>query len=210
MARPAKFPRERILSAARAIVVERSPAALTVAVLSERLKAPVGSIYHRYPSRDLLLADLWLCTIESFQPAFLRHLEGGDPLDAGLAAVHFACRWVRNHSHEAHLLLRHRREDFIRGAWPEPYRSRAELLQGQGAAGIRTYCRRLCGDASARHLRRVRFALLDLPLAALRSSIEVGPKMPGDLEELVLDTCRHILARGPDSPTTRGSRHRQE
>jgi len=208
MARPAHFPRERILSAARAIVAERSPAELTVAVLSDRLKAPVGSIYHRYRSRDLLLADLWLSTIESFQPEFLHHLEGEDPLEAGLAAVHFACCWVRHHSQEAKLLLRYRREDFIRGAWAEPYRSRAELLKRQGAARIRAYCRRLYGSACARHLRRVRFALSDVPLAALRSSIEGRARMPGDLEALVQDTCRHVLARGSSSPAARGSRRR--
>lgn len=208
MARPAQFPRERILAAARAIVAERSPAALTIAVLSQRLKAPVGSIYHRYPSRDLLLADLWLDTIESFQPDFLRHLQGRDPLEAGLAAVRFACGWVRSHSQEAHLLLLHRREDFIRGAWPDPYRSRAELLQRQGTTGIREYCRRLYGDASPRNMTRLRFGLLDVPLAALRASIEVRPKMPRELELLLQDTCRHVLRNRPNSAGARGLRRR--
>ena len=208
MARPERFPRARILEAARAIVVERGPGKLTVALLSARLGAPVGSIYHRYPSLDLLLADLWLSTVESFQPEFLRHLAIEDTLEAGLAAVAFACRWVGHHHQEAHLLLRHRRQDFMHGEWPEPYRSRAEHLRRRGAADIRAYCRRLYGNASAAHLRRVRFALQDLPLAAFRSAIEAGAKMPRDVEPLVKDTCRYILEREHISPVRRESRRR--
>jgi hypothetical protein len=122
--------------------------------------------------------------------------------------VAFACRWVGRHHQEAQLLLRHRRQDFMHGEWPEPYRSRAERLSRQGAADIRAYCRRLYGDTTAAHLRRVRFALQDLPLAAFRSAVEAGAKMPRDVEPLVRDACRHILESGHISPVRRGSRRR--
>jgi len=196
MGRRGRFPPERILAAARGIVAENGPPGLTVAVLSQRLGAPVGSIYHRYQSREVLLADLWLTAIESFQPEFLRNLQGKNTIEAGVAAVGFACRWVRRHPQEARLLLLYRRADFIRGSWPDQYQSRAERLRREGAAGIRAYCRRLHGDANARHLRRVRFALVDLPLAAFRPCIEERARMPDDLEPLVQSTTRHILASG--------------
>ena len=59
----AKFADADYLAAAQAIVVEHGPGAATVASISERLKAPTGSFYHRFASRDVLLGKLWLKTI---------------------------------------------------------------------------------------------------------------------------------------------------
>lgn len=196
MGRPPVFHRDRILAAAKTLVSEQGPSGLTMASLAERLQGPVGSIYHRYPSRDLLLADLWLEAVESFQPVFLNHLHGADPVEAGIAGVRFACRWVHEHREEARLLLLHRREHLIQGEWPEQYRRRATRLQQDAARGMRAYCRRLYGASSARHLRRVRFALVDLPQAALKPLIEAGGVPPADLKSLVEETCRYVLAHG--------------
>lgn len=205
MGRPPVFHRDRILEAARALVARRGPAGLTMASLAEQLRGPVGSIYHRYPSRDLLLADLWLETIESFQPAFLDHLHGADPVAAGLEGVRFACRWVHHHREEGRLLLLHRREDLIQGEWPAQYSRRAKRLRQQAARGMRAYCRRLYGVSSARHLRRVRFAVVDLPQAALKPLIEAGRVPPNDLEALVEETCRYVLTHGERAEASRGT-----
>jgi AcrR family transcriptional regulator len=59
----AKFADADYLAAAQAIVVEHGPAAATVASISERLRAPTGSFYHRVASRDVLLGKLWLKSI---------------------------------------------------------------------------------------------------------------------------------------------------
>jgi AcrR family transcriptional regulator len=59
----AKFADADYLAAAQAIVVEHGPAAATMASISERLRAPTGSFYHRFASRDVLLGKLWLKAI---------------------------------------------------------------------------------------------------------------------------------------------------
>src|SRR5207237_563587 len=66
MARP-KFADRDFLDAALAIAAERGPLAATVGAIAERLGAPVGSFYHRFPSRDVLLGELWLRTVLDFQ-----------------------------------------------------------------------------------------------------------------------------------------------
>ncbi len=194
MGRPARFDRARILGAAREVVARRGPQGFTLAGLSEVLGAPIGSIYHRYSSREMLLADLWLETVESFQPAFLARLDGDQPVAAGLAAVRFAFIWVAENRLAARLLLLHRREDFVAGVWPEPLRERAQTLEQEAAARLGTYCRRLYGECTDQGLRRIRLAISDLPQAAFREWIESGRPLPGDLETLVLDTCRYILS----------------
>ncbi len=214
MARPALFHRHTILRAARDVAADHGPARLTLAGLSEKLGAPTGSIYHRYPSREVLLADLWLETVESFQPEFLEALSGGDTLAAGLDAIRFSLKWVRANRRSARLLLIYRREDFIAGPWPEQLRARAEALAKQAEVGLRAYCRRHDGRTTMRGLRRIRFALSDIPQAAARPWLESAKPLPRDVEPLVLDTCRYVLstgvaAVGDDTGPSAASSHRE-
>src|SRR5215471_12491408 len=107
----AKFAETDFLSAALAIAVEHGPAAATVASISERLKAPTGSFYHRFASRDVLLGNLWLKTVLGFQQGVAAAQEAGD----GLAAALHTPNWSREHLDEARLLLLFKREDFVAG-----------------------------------------------------------------------------------------------
>ena len=72
------------MAAARALSAERGPAAATVDAIIERLKAPKGSFYHRFASRDALLGELWLATALAFQEGFVAAIEAGDGLGAAL------------------------------------------------------------------------------------------------------------------------------
>src|SRR5689334_20625338 len=97
----AKFDEADFLDAARAIAVERGPAAATVVSISERLKAPTGSFYHRFASRDVLLGTLWLKAVLGFQQGVAAAEKAGD----GLAAALHTPNWSRLHLDEARLLL---------------------------------------------------------------------------------------------------------
>ncbi|MBI5504433.1 MAG: TetR/AcrR family transcriptional regulator [Deltaproteobacteria bacterium] len=196
MGRPAQHAEATILECAKQLSAEIGPQNLTIASVAERAGAPVGSIYHRYASRDEILATVWLDLVEAFQESFLAPLSGDDdPVEAGLAAVSFTCRWVRRHPCEARLMLVHRREDFASERWSKSHRQRAERLTAQGAAGLRGYAARLLGRAGAAELRSVRFMLVDLPTAALRRDIEAGVVPSKSLEALLLDTCGYALRR---------------
>src|SRR5260370_17727209 len=120
MGRP-KFDDRDFLDAALAIIAERGPAAVTVGSIVARLKAPVGSFYHRFASRDVLLGELWLRTVLDFQRGITAALDAGDGL---LAALHTP-DWVRGHLDQARLLLLYHRDDFVQGPWPPSLRDRA-------------------------------------------------------------------------------------
>src|SRR5512138_865868 len=124
MGRPARYRSDEILAAALRLAA-RDPASLTVSSIARATGAPVGSIYHRFPSRDALVAQLWLSTVESFQEGFVRALRAGEGLSAALHTPRFA----RGRLDEARLLLLHRREELTSGPWPGAIRARAAALR---------------------------------------------------------------------------------
>src|SRR5712675_3450454 len=111
----AHFDNAGFLAAARALACERGPGAVTVDSVTQRLKAPKGSFYHRFASRDLLLGELWLKTVLAYQEGFVAAIDAGD----GLAAALHTPRWVRANLDDACLLLLYSRHDFVQGEWPK-------------------------------------------------------------------------------------------
>src|SRR5437868_8926677 len=96
-----KFSHEDFLGATLAIIAERGVSAVTVAAVSERLGSPTGSFYHRFASRDVLLASVWLQAVLEFQSGISAALGVGDGLQAALHTP----AWVRKHPDQAHLLM---------------------------------------------------------------------------------------------------------
>src|SRR5271155_4965460 len=113
MGRPL-FDNAGFLAAARALASERGPAAVTIDSVTQRLKAPKGSFYYRFASRDALLGELWLETALAYQEGFVAAIEAGD----GLAAALHTPAWARRNLEDARLLLLYSRHDFVQGDWP--------------------------------------------------------------------------------------------
>ena len=195
MGRLARHAEATILESAKRVSAEVGPHKLTIAAVAARAGAPVGSIYHRYASRDEILATVWLDLVEEFQGRFLAALAGDDPVEAGLAAVRFTCRWVRRHPREARLMLMHRREDFAAERWSKIHRRRAQALTTKAHETLQRYACRLLGRGGPAELRSVRFALVDVPTAALRRDIAAGVTPAKGVEALLLDTCAYALRR---------------
>ena len=75
--------------------------AVTINSVTERLKAPKGSFYYRFASRDALLGELWLTTVLAYQEGFVVAIEARD----GLGAALHTPAWARRHLDDARLLL---------------------------------------------------------------------------------------------------------
>jgi len=194
MPRPARYSHEKILAATAQVVADRGPANASVARIAGALRAPTGSIYHRFASRGLLLGEVWLRAAASFQNSFSEELDGEDPYAAGRAAVRHVPRWVRKHPQRARILLLHRPEDFLAREWPAPMVDRAQALQEQLAEGLKVFCRRLTGRADAKSMRVVTFALAEAPLAAVKRHVEAGETPPRIVDALIDETYRSTLA----------------
>ncbi|TMR90098.1 TetR/AcrR family transcriptional regulator [Nonomuraea basaltis] len=187
MGRPAKFSQDQILDAALAIAAESGPGSATMAAIAARLGAPTGSLYHRFSSRDLLVATLWLRTVGRFQDGFIAALAAGG---AEAAALHTP-RWCRERPAEAALLLLHRRED-LAARWP------AELGQDLDSCNARVSAA-LDAFASGHpgiDRDRVIFAVVDVPYGAVRRHLLDRRSPPSLVDELIVSTCRAILPFG--------------
>src|ERR1700756_4685256 len=109
-----RFTNLDFLSAARSEAWAKGPGTVTVDSVIRRLRAPRGSFYHRYQSRDALLGELWLSTVLSYQEGFVAAIDNDD----GPAGALHPPRWAREHFEVARLLLIYSRHDFVEGGWP--------------------------------------------------------------------------------------------
>jgi AcrR family transcriptional regulator len=177
------------LDAALALAAEHGPSAVTVAAISARLKAPTGSFYHRFASRDALLAELWFNTVLAFQGGIRAALEAGD----GLAAALHTPAWVREHLDEGRLLLLYHRDDFVQGDWPETLKNGLAEQGRRGEARLKKFARDTFGRAGPGEIRRAQFVLSEVPVAAVRQYLLRREPPPPIVDELIRITYRAIV-----------------
>ncbi|MBN1534188.1 MAG: TetR/AcrR family transcriptional regulator [Spirochaetes bacterium] len=193
MGRNAYFENRQFIDAALEIIGRGGPGAVTVASIAGHIDAPVGSVYHRFSSREMILAELWLGIAESFQEGFLEILAAGEAVQASLYTLH----WVREHPIEARVLLLYRREELVAREWPAGVRGRAAALERNLAEGLKSFVRRAFGRYSSGGMDRALFALIQVPLAAVRGCLEKGVAPPESADRLIRETCEHIMRRKP-------------
>lgn len=195
MGRRPKFARADITGAALRLSAERGPQAVTVAAVAEAIGAPIGSIYHRYGSREQLLAELWMDTVERFQSAFVETLSCASDVEGAVRAARFMIAWTRQHALEARLLLLHRRQDFVAAEWPAELVERAGALEPRLGAALRAFSKRALGRVDADTLARLRYALLDAPFGGIKPYVQAGRPPPKVVDELIAATVRAVLGR---------------
>lgn len=182
MGRTAKYTDQDILDAALLLVAEDGPQAASVVAIAKHLGAPSGSVYHRYASRDLILATLWIRTVRRFQEGFLAAFDSDDPLAAARAAVAHVLGWSAVHPAEARVLTLYRREDLI-ALWPEELGKELAALNDGVARAVTGFTCAHFGTVDKTALGRAQFALIDIPYAAARRIIDSGGRAPAWLEE---------------------------
>ena len=192
MGRPAKFNTEQILDATAQLVAEGGPRLATVAGIAERLGAPTGSIYHRFNSRDLLLARLWIRTVRRSQEGFVAALSQDDVEKAALDAALHVPRWSRSNLDDACVLVLYRREQLAE-QWPEELGAELATLNDAIKAGVRGFVRRRFGSVTKANLDVTSFALLDVPYAAVRRYLINSSPPPPSVDDLIARTVRCIL-----------------
>ncbi|MBU2514330.1 TetR/AcrR family transcriptional regulator [bacterium] len=191
MGRRARFLREDFINAALQILSQQGLSGVTIAAIASSLNAPVGSVYHRFVSRELILAEVWLKVVESFQKGFLEILIPGEELKAAL----YTLNWSRLHPNRARVLLLHRREELMVGDWPMEVKEKAELLKEELDDGLKQYTKKVFGEVTPESFSRVLFALVEVPAAAVRRHLQMGSKIPVIYDELVGESCNAVLER---------------
>ncbi|HEY6621834.1 MAG TPA: helix-turn-helix domain-containing protein [Steroidobacteraceae bacterium] len=185
----ALFEHADFLEAARALATEQGPAAVTVGAVTQHLGAPIGSFYHRFASRDVLLGELWLNTVLAFQVGFVAAIEAGD----GLAAALHTPRWARANLKDACFLLLYHRDDFVRGKWPEALKVRVAAQARQVESCLKQFAVEYFGGTNSAQLRRASFVLLEVPLVVIRPHLRRTELPPTTVDELISTTYTAIV-----------------
>lgn len=185
----AHFDNQSFLTAARAVASQRGPAAVTVDSVVERLKAPKGSFYYRFDSRDALLGELWLTTVLAYQEGFAAAVDAGD----GLGAALHTPRWARLHPEDARLLLLYSRHDFVAGDWPTALKRGASAQTERFEACLESFARRTFGRAGAAQRRTAAFVLAEVPIAAVKGHLQRREQPPRIVDDLIAKTYRAIV-----------------
>jgi len=193
MSRLAVHRADSILDATRTLVLEKGVRSTTVDAIAGRSGAPVGSLYHRFGSRDRLLVEMWIRAVRRSQAAFLTAIEHADPEQAAVNAALSIVQFARTHKDDTRLLLSLRREDLIRSS-PSPQLV-CELgeLNHPLEAVVTGLARRLFGKANARTVEQTVFAVIDVPLGPIRRHLIAGHDLPRILSELVEAAVRGVV-----------------
>ncbi|PXY28237.1 TetR/AcrR family transcriptional regulator [Prauserella muralis] len=193
MGRPPRFSAEAILDAALDVLPDGGLDALTIGRIAGRLGAPTGSIYHRFPSKSVLIAHLWLRTVLRFQEGFLDALDHPDVDEAVGRVVRHMLTWSRECPGEGRLVAEHwnRQGD---EDWPEELAVRMSTVDGRVAAALADHCERRYGAATPDRLYAARFALMHLPYAAVHVHLLEGTPQPPVLEHITTEASLHALA----------------
>ncbi|WJV45300.1 TetR/AcrR family transcriptional regulator [Streptomyces flavofungini] len=197
MARPPRYDVSRFLDAAVELAADAGPSAVTMAAVAKAVGAPSGSVYHRFPGRPALLAEVWLRTVEDFQEGWFAALgpSGGDPRAAVRAAAVHVVAWSRAHPRAAALLL-YGAADFAQDEWPEPSARRAAAGHRRVGEAVAGLCAALGAEAGPA-ADRVALAVIDMPLTIVRRHVRRGQELPAHAEQLAGESALLLLGAGP-------------
>lgn len=200
MAPPRRHDTDGILDATRAIVLRDGPRAASVAAIALGSKAPVGTLYHRFGSRDGIFAATWLRALERFQQRALAAAEHSDPLGAAVAMGTAQIVFAREQPEDARLLLTLRRDDLLDADLDQSFRRRLDAINEPLALAVTRLTRALSGKSNARAREAVVRAVVDLPSAAVRRHVRDDERLPIWLERDVAEAIRRLLAPTMDAP----------
>ena len=188
MGRP-RFDHAGFLEAARTLASELGPGAVTVDSITQRMKAPKGSFYHRFASRDALLGQLWLEMVLAYQQGFVAAIDAGD----GLAAALHTPAWARAHLEDARLLMLYSRHDFVEGDLPKELKRGVREQAERFEECLAKFARDTFGRAGASEIRRTTFVLAEVPVAAVKGHLQRREVPPPIVDELITKTYHAIV-----------------
>ena len=146
----------------------------------------IGSLYHRYGSREGLLAETWLDAVKTFHGKFLKALESGEN-NAGELAALATPSFCREEHARAVVLSCCRQSEFLSDDTPARLRNEISTVNDNAAAAIRRYARR--NNAS---LDACRLAMVAFPLGAVRLYLPNRP-VPKAVDQYVSAAYRATM-----------------
>jgi AcrR family transcriptional regulator len=186
-----KYDTAQLLDAAARLAADSGPRAVTMAALAEAAGVPNGSVYHRFPGRAALLAEVWLRSLEAFQAGYLAALATDDPYDAAAAAARYVVQWSRSNPDDTAVLL-YGAAEFGSVDWPPDAVARLGSGNRRTRRAIGALARRLGAEAPP-ELERVTVAVLDVPYGMVRRHLRSGSRIPSYAADVAASCAIAVL-----------------
>jgi AcrR family transcriptional regulator len=158
----------------------------TIDSLTAATELSMGSVYHRFGSREGLMAETWIDAVAQFQRQFMAALAPGT-LAAGLEAAMSIPRFCRTNRDQAIVLACCRQSEFVGDTTPAPLRQRIVNVNDEAASAIRRFAKTV-----GRPLLACRLALVAYPLGAVRLYLP-HRNVPRTLDDEIAKAVRAAL-----------------
>ncbi|MET8988873.1 TetR/AcrR family transcriptional regulator [Nonomuraea wenchangensis] len=181
MPRSPSFTHDQILDAARDAAFEHWRSA-TIGHVTALLGAPSGSIYHRFPSRDVLFATAWIRSIKAFQAGFTSAADTDEPIEAIVRTALWIPDFCRRHPRDARMMTVFRYADLVATAPPQ-LQDELRHLNDPVAAHLRRLTERRYGRITPHGMEVIALACRDSPYGIVRPII--GEPIPAWIDDAV-------------------------
>ena len=192
MVRGSKFDPAEFVDAALVLLSEGGPSAVTMSAIARRSGAPTGSIYHRFPSRSAVVAAAWLRALTAFAGQVEAALKPG-------AAAAALVTWSRAHPREARALFLTAPADLFDTAPPEDLSGAIRAQEARIEAAFDGRLDAAPGPRRAEAFARLRFAIIDGPVALIRPYLQTGEVIPAFVDGVAMSLGRVMVTRPPQS-----------
>ncbi|MEU4513348.1 TetR/AcrR family transcriptional regulator [Nonomuraea wenchangensis] len=181
MPRSPSFTHDQILDAARDAAFEHWRSA-TVGHVTALLGAPSGSIYHRFPSRDVLFATAWIRSIKAFQAGLTSAADTDEPIEAIVRTALWIPDFCRRHPRDARMMTVFRYADLV-ATGPPQLQDELRDLNAPVAAHLRHLAERRYGRITPHGMEVIALACRDSPYGIVRPII--GEPVPAWIDDAV-------------------------
>jgi AcrR family transcriptional regulator len=194
--RPERHSVDKILDVSRDLVLSHGARGVTVDRIVAVSGAPKGSVYHRFSTVNDLLATMWLRGVRRSQARFLEPLnEGGNPMDAAVAAGLAIYDFASEEPADARLLAALRREDLVGEVTDPELVTALQQVNLDLRAAVTALARRVYGRATRDAIERTTCAVIDLPQGAIRRHLIQGVPVPRSVRSQLAAAIRAALTQ---------------
>lgn len=193
MPRPRRFTDDQVLDAARDLLADPAISRPSIAQIGRRAGIHTGSIYLRFPSRDELLARLWLRSVRRFQEGIVQATRGPDPL---LTAALHQPTYCREHPTEARAMQMFHREELLQ-IGPDELRRQIEHVNDELNSAVVDAARAGYGDdLTDEGVQWVMMAVKAIPYGLIRGYIAQAAPIPDWIDDIVRTATGSVLQSG--------------
>lgn len=172
MVRLAKYNEDSFIESAIQIAAQCGIGAVSMASIASNAGAPIGSLYHRFDSRNIVLTRAWLRVRADFRDQVVCHWASGDTW----LAVEALVQWCRTKPVYARFMLQSdEAPDF--GELPAPLRAELEADQAELDDAF-TRCEQALHSRADHPGHVLRFILIGAPVAIVKPFLSQDLPIP--------------------------------